>query len=338
LNTALQDTFKSNYDVYRSAADQATTRAIPDWIIHIKGIEHTDALDPASANSRSRSIHSSTGFMYGPSRMMQGYTRVEPALAGRIIGGLKMAGVRRLGRCSFQLVCDSEQVRDQMNALFPSYGGQEGAAPNAVAIYEMDVRGIVNTALRYHDGCLWIDAAALIAPNGKKILMAGASHSGKSTCAVALALKKKWRVLAEDITLFDMTSDELLCFASPFSLKPGTADRLSAHGCQPPPLMFNEWIPMSDMAVGTEVPANLDFAFIFDHIDDTGNPGPLVLKDLRQSDFVRGLVGISNLLHTSQAADKLCGYLENCRCIALSGGTISERLDEISKLVVGANG
>jgi hypothetical protein len=239
--------------------------------------------------------------------------------------------VRKLGRFSFVLQGADKELTDQLSALFPQ-SGEDNGAPNIVQLTDGDVRTVVNQALRYHDGCLWIDAAALISPNGKKVLIAGASHSGKSTSTVALALIRNWKVLSEDITLFDPLTDKLLSFASPFSLKPGTADRLRANACIPPRLFMNEWISMEGMMAEGEQSPQLDLAFAFRHLADPSAPGSLELGELSPTEFVHCLLPISNLLHVNGLADKMVSYLSRSRCFALGGGSITERLDLIESL------
>jgi hypothetical protein len=245
---------------------------------------------------------------------------------------MRMPDIRQLGRCAFELRCEDEALKRQLNSLFQPCNGSASSPPLVIEVDRGGVRKIVNIALKHHDACVWIDAASLISPGGKKILIAGASHAGKSTCTTALALKEKWKVLAEDIVLFDTAADRLICFASPFSLKPGTADRLAAQNCPAPPLVLNEWIPLDGMAAGGEVAAKLDLAFFFEHIADPGSLGPLTLNETVQADFIRRLLPISNLLHSETAIDKLSTYLTDARCFNLSGGSITERLRKINEL------
>jgi hypothetical protein len=244
----------------------------------------------------------------------------------------------KLGKFVFTLESTDPVLTEQISSLFPQCDEATGSQPPPVAVpvKDSDVRTIVNYALLYHYGCIWADAACLIAPNGKKVLFAGASHSGKSTCALSLALCRQWKVLSEDITLFDPKTDELLQFPSPFSLKPGGHDRLASNNIHAPEPVLDEWVPLKEMASTPEsVSAEIDFAIFFNVIDKTA-PGPLVSTELKGNDFIRLLLPISNLLHAAEFIEKLGMYLANARCCQISGGTIEERMNSINALATGS--
>jgi len=242
---------------------------------------------------------------------------------------------QKLGRFVFTLESENTALCDQIGSLFPQCKDSDGeaGAPVAVPVQDPDVRTVVNYALLYHYGCIWADAACLIAPNGRKVFFAGASHSGKSTCALALALCRQWKVVSEDITLFDPKTDELLQFSSPFSLKPGGHERLASNNIHVPIPVMDEWVPLNGMATAFEtMPADIDIAIFFQVIDKDA-PGPLVISDLKSSEYVRRLLPISNLLHSEVFMDKFSSYLQKARCYQVSGGTISQRVTDIGELV-----
>jgi len=247
----------------------------------------------------------------------------------------------KLGKFIFTLESADTALVEKISSLFPRYDETcekpyGDLPPIAVPLADADVRAIVNYALLHHNGCIWADAAGLVSPNGKKVVFAGASHSGKSTCALALALCRQWKVLSEDITLFDPKTDELLQFPSPFSLKPGGHGRLASNDIHVPEPVLDEWVPLKDMASLPEaVAADLDFAIFFNVIDKT-NPGPLVSTELKANDFIRLLLPISNLLHSSEYIDKMGSYLSHARCYQISGGTIAERMNTMNELALGA--
>lgn len=244
-----------------------------------------------------------------------------------------MSTVLTLGKFAFEIDCQDDQLKACLESLFPSRAVAHHRAPATVHDESGDVRSIVNIALRHHEDCLWFDAAALIAPGGQKVLFAGASSSGKSTTTIALALGYGWKVLSEDITLFDPSTDELLSFASPISLKPGTFERLQAAKLSPPPLILNEWIPVDGMAApGESVSATLDLAFFFNVINQT-EPEPISAQQITPGEFLRLVLPISNLLHSTAGMDKLSQYLAPARCYRLSGGSLTERLSKINQIL-----
>src|ERR1700722_506057 len=136
--------------------------------------------------------------------------------------------VFHLGRVVFSVANCQSDFQKTLDILLPHHANPESLKEED--IYEVntgctqDIRGLLTHILKRHLGCIWIDAAALIAPNGKKVLIVGQSGAGKSTTTMALALRYGWKVLGEDLVLLDQKTDQIINFASPFSLKKGTRE------------------------------------------------------------------------------------------------------------------
>jgi len=241
-----------------------------------------------------------------------------------------------LGKICFSIDnCDPEFERD-LEILLPHSNNPDLSEEDIIEIRtgcEKDVRGLLNHILkRYHSGCLWIDAACLISPAGKRVLIAGRSSTGKSTTTMALALGHGWKVLAEDLTLFDLKADRVLKFASPFSLKTGTKELLeNTVGRSPEPVLRSEWAPMNELASTEDsCPANFDFALYFTQIFQ--GPEHLTVSKLTPTEYLRKLLDCSNILRIPDSANKFVEYISNGPCLMLDGGSLEARIAAIREM------
>lgn len=81
---------------------------------------------------------------------------------------------------------------------------------------EIALIGLLDRCLADHAGYLWIDASALLTPQGALVLLSGPSHSGKTTLTLSMALAHNWKILAEDIVLIDLKTGLLVHLPDPF--------------------------------------------------------------------------------------------------------------------------
>ena len=235
--------------------------------------------------------------------------------------------VFELGRVRFRVKdCEVEgNFKRDLSLLLPhsrsQYENEEDIVE--VSVNGADLRAVVNDILKRHDDCLWADAACLLSTNGKKFLLVGASSSGKSTTSMALALGFGWKVLAEDVTLIDPATNEVLRFPSPFSLKSGTAELLrQSVGSTPDPILLGEFFPMNSVAAESSIKAPFDFAIVLDR-----RQPDLKMTEIRPDDFIRRALPVSNILRVANGAPLFTSFVESGKCFSLSGGTVEQRLD-----------
>lgn len=234
----------------------------------------------------------------------------------------------QLGRVAFSLA-DLESGHE-LECLFPKCRSNYDNLVEFPA-NERNVRSIINQVLAYHSDCLWFDAACLLSPEGKRILISGGSGSGKSTTSMALVFGLGWKVYSEDVTLIDPAKDVILSFASPFSLKTGTLEILEASlQVVPKPICLGEWLPPGENAIAETCAVKFEMVLLFENAKASGT---LECAEISASDYVRRLLPISNLIHKDGAPEKVTEYIGCAKCFQIRGGTLCERLEKIDALL-----
>ncbi len=240
----------------------------------------------------------------------------------------KLAMTFKLGRVVFEVEnCQADFLED-LSRLLPHASAEESAAENVVGVKmgcSQSIRELVNHVLKRHRDCIWLDAACLVSPSGKKILFAGKSSSGKTTMAMALAMSYKWSLLAEDIVLLDPSNNEIICFPSPFSLKRGTMRVLRrAIGQAPEKIYQKEWTPSFQIASTNESHfAPFDVAI---HLVLTGGVDEMKVEKASAAEFVRKVLPISNLARKPDGIANFMSLVEPAQCYELNNGSLEERL------------
>ncbi len=233
-----------------------------------------------------------------------------------------------LGRISFIVKSADAAFERELARLLP----RPRVTPDTIHEVQTgsDLRELISDVLGRHTGCLWIDAACLLSPHGKKVLISGHSGAGKSTTALALALRYGWKVLAEDVTLIDPQTNTVIVFASPFSLKAGTLEQLrESISMSPDPVVFGEWVSMNGMSAEDECSADFDLSFYF---GEAGNPGAVEQFACTPAEYTRLLLSCSNLVHDSGRPDRFVEYVGSGKCYKIVGGSLPERLNLILEL------
>ncbi len=254
----------------------------------------------------------------------------------------------RLGDFCFQLKSSNRQLCDRIGSLLErdKVDGDDDPlsvididAPLAIVsdweevVSEAEgleiIRLIVRRALNRHHDYLWLDAATLVSPSGKTVLIAGPSHSGKSTAATALAFAFGWKILAEDVSLVEPKSKQLKTFASPLSLRAGSLERIRvATGVLPGPIVGSEWISISDHLAENSIDFRIDLAIALS-VTDSNTDEPLTTDAVSAQAFIHPLLPLCNALHIDQGIELLDESLKNSLCFRVKGGSLAERLQFI---------
>ncbi|CAN5675549.1 hypothetical protein BH10CYA1_BH10CYA1_55240 [soil metagenome] len=192
------------------------------------------------------------------------------------------------------------------------------------------VRLIVRRALNHHHDYLWFDAATLVSPHGKVVLIVGASHSGKSTAATALAFGCSWKILAEDVSLVDPKTRTIKTFASPISLRTGSLERIQrATGVLPGPVIASEWVPINDHLNKEIVDFKVDLAIEL-AVTDPRADQPMSVTRVSAQTFIHTLLPLCNAIHLDNGIELLDDGLKYSTCFRISGGSLSQRLEFIT--------
>ncbi len=244
----------------------------------------------------------------------------------------------RLGCVVFSIANFDAQVEQEFQSCLQAFDKDEPVI--ADHIYDgkkdniNDIVDVINDVHKRHTNTLWILAAALVSPAGHKVLLAAPSHAGKSTTAMGLVLGHGWKVLSEDITHIDLTSDEIINFASPFAVKVGTPERLkeAVHAelntVRAPSVEPSSWLPLKDHSFGRNLTAPFDLAFYFEPIQG----GNYKCNAISNTEFVRTLLPLSNVARQKEAAAKVSQYVLEGRCFRVSEGNLQQRLQTIIEL------
>jgi hypothetical protein len=218
-----------------------------------------------------------------------------------------------------QLTVDLDQAATESSLLVPS------------ALDQLII--LLGRAMTKPSNLLWIDAATLICPDGRAVLVAGPSLAGKTTLALSMFLAYRWKVLSEDVTLIDPLSHQIIPFLRPSSLRPGCAELIeAATGRRPSTLLFDRWFFDRRMFLESNFEAKPVWSIKLDALVE-GSREPLTINPVSTDHFVRSILPISNTLRFADGVAALSDFLSESSCFKLSGGTVRERMEAVSDLV-----
>lgn len=197
------------------------------------------------------------------------------------------------------------------------------------------IRLLITSLYAMHDSCIWIDAACLLSPEDKLILVCGPSCSGKTTLSLAMAHALGWRIIAEDITLVELGSKLVLPCPSPSGIRPGTLERIKKLCALPQGMDFPQAFYFNKRPfASTPVEANFDLVLLLEDWEKTKVRGDfdLTLQPLACTDLLRRLLSISNLLRFDKELAPFAELVKNARIFQLSGGELDQRVRLLTQL------
>ncbi|GEM_PF-2711486 len=263
------------------------------------------------------------------------------------------AGPFLLGRCVFQVRSERPDLLQAITELFPACRGDDsGGIAGGVRgpLLEVDVddllagaenlSGLTGQELAiaavslvasrcqsWHDRCFWLDAAVLLAPDGRLFLLAGPSFAGKTTLTLAMVLSRGWKALAEDIAVLDMDERSVIPFERPFSVRPGCAELLErCAGVRPGPLVLGTWCPGAGLFHRQAVPARFAVCIRLVPLNAVAPDARMSPEEISPDEFVRFVLPLSSALRVPGAIDVLKEGVADARCCLLSGGSLPERV------------
>lgn len=263
-----------------------------------------------------------------------------------------MNNIYILGSHVYKLKSENSDLLAVLDKLLPAYKNHENTQEE---VFDLDgplaIRGLdkslfakddplialvslLDRALADHAGYLWIDASTMLTPQGQLVLIAGPSHSGKTTLTLAMALAHAWKILAEDITLIDLQTGLLVPFARPLSLRPDTTEKIKqATGLDAGSFILEGWLSNKDWY--SLQPVQADFHLAIDlAVTDKSSSESLKIKQVPIGEFSRNLITHSNALRYDNGVKILSESFDHARLYLLSEGSPKDRIKSILELLL----
>ncbi len=212
------------------------------------------------------------------------------------------------------------------------YGGKDSAQKHtfdAKADSINSLLDVINHVHKLHYQSIWILGATIVSPQGQTVLISGPLSSGKSTTVLGLVFNFDWKVLSEDITHIDMNTNEIINFASPFAIKPGTLDLLkTSFPSSQLPDDSAAWMALRDKDLGCNVKTPFNLVIHF----DKPQGGEFSCEKMSVPEYIRALLRKSNITRVKGAPDKISEYVSEGNCYLLRDGSLKERIQTILQL------
>lgn len=192
------------------------------------------------------------------------------------------------------------------------------------------IETIIDHGYAQHSQLVYFDAALMVSPQGKSIMLAGASGRGKTTTALALCLLAQFKMVCEDIALIDFSRQIILNFVMPLSIRERTRELLQELGAPAINLIEERWFPCRSLFLreNFRLAKGIDFLFVFESPGSSSEQG-LTERKLTAAGAIRSLLPISNLLLHEDACEKMAQVLAPSECYAIKDGSLAERLNFI---------
>ncbi|MBS1955859.1 MAG: hypothetical protein JST89_16870 [Cyanobacteria bacterium SZAS-4] len=239
----------------------------------------------------------------------------------------------QLGAAQFLLTHADPEFSQVLDRLLP-----RSHAPNSVQTtvcdiqmgLSFDIAEVLRQIIAQHVGCLLIQSASMVSPQGRRVLISGAPGSGKTTLSIALALRHGWKVIADDMTIINTRDNKIIGFAAPFNLFPGTRKLLSEIGIALPGFILREWYPLSTFTAEPSYEARFETWL---HLDQSPDMGEFSCTQISKSDQTRKILSTSNLLSV-RGTDRFMECVPESHCFSFRGGSLSERLEKTLELAL----
>jgi energy-coupling factor transporter ATP-binding protein EcfA2 len=272
----------------------------------------------------------------------------------------KLSKVLQFGNYQFQVQAESEQLVGIIEGVFTqaeSNTGRQNPEIICEQLYEpeigcgddkktpqeaecLTITHLLNKLYARHAGCLWIDAATLRAPDGKLVLLAGPSFSGKTTLAMAMALAKQWTIISQDITLIDPVLNVVVPCPAPINIRTGASEMLSKLG-HLPRISLGQQGWFFDQSLYLMQPTKAEFTALLtlvpfeETIEEAAAEryGDLSIEQLSLAEFIRSILPYSNLLRLRHHVSTLQDAGKQAQCLRIEGGELKERMELLESLV-----
>lgn len=248
----------------------------------------------------------------------------------------KSKSTYHLGRFIFSIEnCDADYL-EEIDGVVPHYAGPplpEESVLSVKTACTKDLREIFGHLAKRHPDCIWINAAYLMSPAGKKVLFSGAPGAGRTTLIMALVLGHGWKLVNTDWLLLDLGADLVIPFLTPFPYKPETLELLQTSIGKQPETKFaygwaskkEFWSPLDQSHIAQSGwDLELDFGFYLE--TQTGENDGAALQKIEPSQFLRKLLPISNMLRRPESLEILNTRFSGAQIFDLKTGNLEQTI------------
>jgi hypothetical protein len=228
--------------------------------------------------------------------------------------------------------CDVAYL-EAMEKIIPHYRGDDSNSIQEINTgCAKEVLELIHHVAMLHQKqqCVSIEGSCLIAPNGRKVLLAGNARSGKSTTTMALANHEGWKVFAEYVCMIDYKKNQLLKFLAPAALDEKAVELLKTFDATPKQTFSIEWrkdrvwSPIEDLAENAVLEPSFDVAVWLQR--DNQPTSEFSVAQISAAEYARKIMAVSNLLKVKNSFDSFFESMAATQCLTITEGELDQRL------------
>lgn len=181
-----------------------------------------------------------------------------------------------------------------------------------------------------HQNCVYMDAAVLLSPQNSLHILAGRSHSGKTTSSLSLCLSKGWKLLSEDISYVLFPSGRFCPIVGPLSIREPTWQLIESQlSIQARALVADRWLKCPELFCKENTSLDqVQSIFILSPISPNSQ-SEIEDQSITPEQCLRYLLPLSNLVRMPDSIPQFADLIKDCKCFLITGGTLKERVETI---------
>ncbi|MBX9688861.1 MAG: hypothetical protein K2X27_19285 [Candidatus Obscuribacterales bacterium] len=192
---------------------------------------------------------------------------------------------------------------------------------------EESIAILVETARDSHSKNMYLHSSTLV--KGKRcIMLVGPSFGGKTTLTTALALTRNWKVLSEDLSIFDESEAHVIPYCIPLSIREGGWRLLqNLSDWKQIQLVKNRWLASVESFSQERGRAPSELWFLKSSLPDA----QFKIEELGTGEFLRTIVHLTNALYAPKHMEIISSVLENAKLKTIENGSLEQRLDLVDR-------
>jgi hypothetical protein len=272
------------------------------------------------------------------------------------------SAVYTLGHVQFQLQCSRIDILEASKSLFKVSDETRGlelidldslqfpndpTAPTEDSDHyseeNMIISYVITQVLEAHKKSIpsftWLSAIALIDEQNRLVILAGDSNTGKSTLGLALCLSGQFKIVSEDLCIFDLDSNIPISYHRPISLRDGSLEVIqNCVKTKPLNLVNQRWFLDPKIFADYPSPAivhsiiklspSLDLA-----VKQEMSNREFKVEPVSAASMLKELLPISSYMRQEQGISRLKQLLEPANCYLFTNGTLADRLKAIEEIL-----